>query len=363
MHLVSLTLRNFRLYHEAVIAFCPKINMIWGENAIGKTTVLEAIYFLITGRSFRTQHTVELIKAGASFFFIEAHFVKHGIDQVLKVSFDGKERRIFHNSTSLNSSTNLLGILQGVLITPDDSSLVKGAPLTRRHYLDLQIAQGDPLYVHYITRYNQAMRQRNVLLKSKNTGGIETWENEMAVAAAYITLQRRQTVAELNSLANPLHQHLTGTDEELKLDYKTSAPSQLDLNALKTYHLELYKRHRKREMDLGVTLNGPQKDDLFIFLNALEARYFASEGQQRSVVSTLRLAEWARLKAVSEEAPLMLIDDLGISLDSQRKNKLLNYLKDLSQVFLTFTQPAPIDCLERDLKLLSVSAFTAQATI
>lgn len=357
MHLVSLTLRNFRIYEEAVFAFCPKINMIWGENAIGKTTVLEAIYFLVTGRSFRTQHTAELIRAGASFFAIEARFIKHGIDQRLKVSFDGKDRKIFHNSTSLQSSTNLLGILQGVLITPDDSALVKGAPLTRRHYLDLQIAQGDPLYVHYVTRYNQAMRQRNVLLKTKTTSGIETWENEMAAAAAYITLQRRSTVEELNLLAKPLHHHLSGKDEAFTLEYKSTAPQNLNLNALKSYHLELYQRHRRREMELGITLNGPQKDDLFIFLKDLEVRHFASEGQQRSAVATLRLAEWTRLKDVSEEAPLMLIDDLGISLDDHRKGKLLNYLKDLSQVFLTFTQPAHIACSEDDLKILPIHDY------
>lgn len=332
--------------------------MIWGENAIGKTTILEAIHFLITGRSFRTQHTSELIKAGASFFFIEARFVKHGIDQSLKVSYDGKDRRIFHNSTPLPSSTNLLGILQGVLITPDDSALVKGAPLTRRHYLDLQIAQGDPLYVHYITRYNQAMRQRNVLLKNKNVAGIEMWENEMATASAYVTHQRRQTVVDLNSLAKSLHRELVGEEESFNLEYKTAAPDSADLNGLKNYHQELFKRHRKREMELGITLNGPHKDDLYLYLNGLEARHFASEGQQRSAVSTLRLAEWFRLKAVSDEAPLMLIDDLGISLDLNRKTKLLDYLKELSQVFLTFTKPREIDCNEEDLKLIHIGRTT-----
>ena len=137
MYLKSIYLKNFRIYKEKFIEFSPQINMIWGENAIGKTTILEAIYYLISGKSFRTEKSQDLISEGENYFYIEAQFLKHGISQSLKISFDGKERKIVYNSTRLQTATNLLGILQGVLLTPDDVELVKGSPLIRRHFFDL----------------------------------------------------------------------------------------------------------------------------------------------------------------------------------------------------------------------------------
>jgi len=357
MQLRSLYLKNFRIYDEAHFEFGPRINVIWGANAIGKTTILEAIHFLMTGRSFRTTQTSDLISTGESCFYIEAAFIKHGIEQRLKFSYDGKERKIVYNSTQLQSATNLLGLLQGVLHAPDDVALVKGAPLQRRHFLDLQIAQVDPLYIHHLTRYNRAMRQRNSLLRSKNLTTIESWEQEMASGSAYVTLQRKSAVSDLADSAKALHTLLVGDQEAFSLNYKTGAPIDLETEALKQYHIDLFKKHRRREMDLGVTLYGPHKDDLVIGLNNSDTRHFASEGQQRSCVSTLRLAEWMRLKAVAEESPLMLIDDLGISLDSSRRRRLLSHLTELDQVFLTFTQPTDIGCSAELVNLIEVRGF------
>ncbi len=341
MQLRSLYLKNFRIYEEAYFEFGPHINMICGANAVGKTTILEALYLLMAGRSFRTTQTADLIKNGASGFYIEASFVKYGITQNLKFSYEGKERKIVYNSTCLQSSGHLIGLLQGVLHVPDDVQLVKGSPLLRRHFLDLQIAQTDPLYIHHLTRYNRAMRQRNVLLRGKNPATLDMWEKEMAVASAYITQQRSNTVGHLSKLSSQLHHDLVGTHECFALQYKTDVK---DFGSLREYYIDLFKKHRNREMDLGITLYGPHKDDLLIELDQTEARYFASEGQQRSCVSTLRMAEWMRLKNIGEEAPLFFIDDLGISLDSDRRRKLLGYLTDLNQVFLTLTQPIDMDC-------------------
>lgn len=335
MQIRSLYLKNFRLYEEANFTFGPRINLICGPNAIGKTTILEALYVLMTGSSFRATQNSDLIKTGASGFYIEALFVKHGIEQSLKFAYEGKERKIVYNSTTLQSSSHLIGLLQGVLHIPDDVQLVKGAPQQRRHFLDLQIAQVDPLYIHHLTRYNRAMRQRNALLRTRNHSTLETWESEMASSAAYITEQRARAIADLSNLGSVLHKQLAGS-EAFALRYKTDVKS---FDSLREHYVQLFKKHRLREMDLGITLYGPHKDDFVIELNNQEARYFASEGQQRSSVSTLRLAEWTRLKTISEEAPLFFIDDLGISLDQTRRTKLVSSLTDLNQVFLTLTQP------------------------
>lgn len=342
LYFKSLYLKNFRIYEEKFLEFSPQLNLIYGKNAIGKTTILEAIYFLITGKSFRTDKMQDLIKEGTSYFYLEAEFLKHGIHQSLKISFNGKERKIFYNSTLLQTTYNLLGILKGVLSTPNDVDLVKGSPILRRHFLDVQISQIDPLYVHYLTRYHLAMRQRNSLLRQKSHIAIESFEYEMANAAAYITLQRLKLIEELNILSQPLHEALTVSQEILHIQYKTAAENLEKLDEIKQFYLGLFKKNRFREMEFGMTINGPHKDDLHVFFNKKEAKTFASEGQIRSFISSLRLSEWMRLKKAADGEPLMLIDDLGISLDNQRKEKLIHQLNQLHQVFVTLTNPSEV---------------------
>jgi DNA replication and repair protein RecF len=342
MYLRALFLRHFRLYEERYFEFGPGINIIKGANAQGKTSLLEAIHFLMTGRSFRTSQVTDLVREGASFFHLEACFVKHDIEQRLKITGNGRERKIVYNSTVYPSSSSLLGLLHGVTIHPDDTALVKGSPQIRRHFLDLQIAQVDPLYVHHFTRYNRAMRQRNSLLRAKNGTTIESWEYEMAHAAAYVIQQRFHAVEDLRKQGSELHRKLGSENEEFNLNYKTGASSPYELDVLRQYYLAQFQKHRKREMEFGMTISGPHRDDLSILLNNKEARFFASEGQQRGSAAALRMAEWERLKVLSLETPLMLIDDVGISLDSSRRKKLFAHLASLGQVFLTTTDECEI---------------------
>lgn len=352
MILRTLYLHNFRCYHEAHFEFCEGINKICGANAQGKTTILEAIYFLIAGRSFRAAQTSELIRFGASSFYIEALFTKHGIDQTLKIAYNGKERKIVYNSTVCHSSTELLGLLQGVIISPDDASLVKGGPLLRRHFLDLQLALVDPLYIHHLSRYTRAMRQRNVLLRAKNPVTLHSWEYEMANSAAYLMQQRLEAVNDLQKNSRQLYAELNHESEVLQLNYKTGTPAGLDSSALKKYHLDQFQKLRQREMLLGYTLTGPHKDDLTIAIGTKEARFFASEGQQRSCVTAMRLAEWQRLYTITNELPLMLIDDIGISLDSRRREKIFNHLGTLGQVFVSATDEPETSSYAKEQKTI-----------
>lgn len=354
MFLRRLYLHNFRCYSEAVFEFCPGINTICGANALGKTTILEAIQFLITGNSFRAAQAADMIAIGSSAFYIEADFIKHGVDQKLRISCNGKDRKIVYNNTSCNSTSSLLGLLQGVVITPDDVALVKGSPQIRRQFLDLQIAQIDPLYIHHLTRYYRAMRQRNALLKAKNMTALDSWEHEMANSAAYLTKERLRTSEDLQTSASNLHKELTGRPEDLGLIYKTSAPTGESIDGLRNYYIDLLQRLRPRELILGCTLSGPHKDDLLIAIGEKEARFFASEGQQRSCVAALHMAEWQRLNAFADETPLMLIDDVGMSLDNTRRDRLIAHACQLGQVFLTTTQELPIPVHVKESRVIDV---------
>lgn len=343
MYIKSLYLQNFRTYEEAFFEFGPHVNLITGPNARGKTTVLEAIHLLMIGRSFRTNQYSELIRQAQPNFYLESHFIKHGIDQTLRIAGNPNERKIKHNSTSLTSLSSLLGLIPGVLQTPDDVNIIKGSPQVRRQFLDFQIAQADPLYVHHLTRYARAMRQRNLLLRAKNMAAIEMWEFEMSQSAAYIVLKRYQTVLSLQQNTQNYYTSLTNEQIPLAINYRTHPPQLSGTDEIKQYFIMQYHKQREREKILGHTLTGPHKDDLIILIENRDVRLFASEGQQRSCATALHFAEWHSLRQAGTEKPLFMIDDVGMGLDANRRERLLHQLIDLGQVFLTTTDSQFLD--------------------
>lgn len=358
MHIRSLYLQQFRNYREAQVHFDPGLNLICGPNAQGKTSLLEALHYLMIGRSFRSTRNDDLKHFGTNSFYVEAHFCKHGVDQKLRIHLTGEERKMIYNSSLLGSASNLFGIIPGVVMIPDDVNLVKGAPQCRRQFLDLLIAQTDPLYVHYLSRYLKAMRHRNQLLKQKMIATIESWEHEMAQAAAYLVIKRKQETDALQKHCQAYYAHLTDEGESLTLEYRSSAFVSLDAESIKNNYLRQFQKNRNREMHLGITLAGPHKDDLCIAIKGQDARYFASEGQQRSCVASMRLGEWKRLKEASTVTPLLMIDDVGISLDEKRKERLLGLLASLGQVFLTTTDARLADSFSGTKKIISLPIQT-----
>ncbi len=333
MLLSKLYLRNFRSYTESDFSFAPGINLIYGGNGQGKTTVLEAIYCLMTGRSFRTSQSDDMIQQGQEQFYLEALFIKNQVEQKLRITQSESDRKIIYNSTVCPSLNSLFGILSGVLINPNDQ-LISGSPALRRNFLDMHISQADPLYLHHLTRYHRALKQRNALLRKPSQAAIESWEQELAAAAVYITQQRRVAIEELAKSSRDIYYLLSGTTHFLTLHYQTKAPAQ----DLKEFFLKQYQQNRPRESILGSTMSGPHRDELLVSLQGQEARYFASEGERRACMSALRLASWHRLKEQIQDAPLLLFDDAGLSLDHSRKAKTIEYLATLGQVFLTSTE-------------------------
>lgn len=309
MYLKSLYLRNFRNYSEAEVTLTPGLNVFFGDNAQGKTNLLEAIYLLATGRSFRTQHLNELIRSGESFFYLEAQIVRDNVSQRIKITFDGQNRQLQMDGNEYKSFHPLLGLMPCVLHTPYDIELISGSPTERRRFLNLHLAQSDPLYVHHLTRYWRAMKQRNCLLRTKDPTHLEPWEIEMAKSATYLQKVRQEMIAELS---------LDGGNEI------RFSPSQCDL-----------KKNRIREMELGLTLTGPHRDELSLIIDGKPARLFASEGQKKTLIASLKLAEWQRLKNRIGDTPLMGIDDFGMHLDETRQARLKGKLNELGQVFLT----------------------------
>ena len=336
MRLTRIALKSFRNIEQAEVNFCPDFNAIVGPNAQGKTSLLEAIFLAICGKSFRTSQLIHLIKQDSPFFGSELFFEKNHLEQRLRIAFDGIERKIAYNQSLCPSIASIIGILQGVLMTPDHLDIVKGGPQVRRQYMDLQLAQADTKYMNHLSRYQKAMRQRNVLLKTHTFDTIEVWEQEMATSAAYIVNSRRQLLQALTGQAQQHYQYLTEGSEALSLRYKTGS-SGIEADHCRQYYLERYRLDRAKEAEHGLTLTGPHKDDLIIGIDGREARHFSSEGQARSCVAALKLAEWHQMRLRTGYAPLFLVDDLTISLDQHRLHRFLEEMQKLKQVFITST--------------------------
>lgn len=331
MFLKSLHLRNFRNYTDTCIHFGPRVNVIAGNNAQGKTNLLEAIYLLSCGRSFRTTHLNELIQKGKNSFYLEANVIKNGISEMLRLHYDGKLRKFQYNSTLHLSFNPLLGIMPSVLHAPTDINLISGTPALRRRFLNIHLAQHDPIYVHHLLRFYKAMKQRNSLLKIRNLQSIECWEDEMASSASYLMIKRSQMLSELQKHLQVFAKTLGSLEA---LDLKFSPSLAMDNNS-KAEYLKQLKDNRNKEMALGATLVGPHRDDFHILINENNARTYASEGQKGACLFALRLSEWERLCEQTEVPSIMSIDDFGVHLDMNRQKLVQNSLQHLLQVFIT----------------------------
>jgi DNA replication and repair protein RecF len=318
-HLTRIRLSRFRNFKELDIEFKGGLNAIIGPNAIGKTTLLEAIHFLSIGRSFRTAKLQEVIKKGESSFTIEAFFTKEGVDQTLSIFYDGTNKEIKHNETLYSSFTPLFGLFPSVVYSPFDIALIHAQPLERRKFLNILIAQSNSIYVHHLTRYAKAVLNRNALLKSKKLATIEIWEEEMIKAAAFIQEKRAEVLDKISLKAKEYYKELSSEKEEVKLVYRASKIS-----------TSLLAGSRDRDLILGYTSLGPQRDDIEITLDSLSAKNYASEGQKRTIIGALKLAEKEYLNP-----SILLIDDFGVHLDSTRKAKFEKSISTEFQAFLT----------------------------
>ncbi len=357
MFLKRLLLRNFRNYKQAEAIFSPAINFIEGNNGQGKTNLLEAIHLVSTGRSFRTHSLTDMISFGEKFFYLEAEFHKEGISQTLKIYYDENTRKVQYNETVYPTLNSLLGILPSILLSPDDLSLISGNPMERRRFLDLHIAQTDPLYVHHLGRYFKAMKQRNHLLREQSEVSIEAWEQVMAQAASYLVEKRKTAAAALKDPSSRWMEILSRGQETIDVVYQPSISLPSDRSRLVQHYQHHWHKTRPKEMHLGATLAGPHRDDLSIHLAEKLAKTFSSEGQKRSCISSLRFAQWEQMASALGYPPILGIDDFGIQLDKQRRGQLKTHLNQFKQVFLT----TPVQLHEHFADNLPHQVLTIQA--
>ena len=330
MKVLRLILKNFRCYEKKEISFTKGVNFIAGRNGSGKTTLLEALYLLSTGRSFLTSHLVDLIRKNAPLFYIKAYFLRDGVEQMISMGFDGTKRHIYHNNTLFQHFSPVLGLLPIVLYCPRDHGLIGGTPQERRRFLNVQLGQADPLYVHHLIRYHKAMKQRNALLKIQSEAAIESWEQVMGESAQYLMNKRLERIECLRPKIQTFAKELSRKEDEFDLHYEPSIAFKKIADIQ-----QLLAKQRSKEMIMGSTMLGPHRDDLSITYQRREAKIFASEGQKRTCIVALKMAEWEILKEKVATTPLFAIDDFAIHLDPQRTAILRDKLRSLGQAFVT----------------------------
>lgn len=344
MRLSNLKLKNFRNYHETELEFSPNINVLIGENAQGKTNLLESIYVLAMTKSHRTTNDRELIEFSEKSAFLEGIVEKKtgNLRLSLALSRKGKTARV--NSLETPRLSQYVGNLNVILFSPEDLSLVKGAPAVRRRFIDMEFGQMDATYLYELTQYRTILRDRNVYLKQLQTKQatdliyLEVLTEQLAKSGARIIAKRLEFLEELENYARVLHADITQQKESLSFKYKcTAGIDDLEKNqgAIETRLKETFEAIVTKEIFQGTTLIGPHRDDVSFKVNGKNVQTYGSQGQQRTTALAVKLAEIDLMRSKTGEYPVLLLDDVLSELDGRRQTHLLKAIQDKVQTFLT----------------------------
>ena len=351
MFIKQLHLKNFRNYEQLEVQFENKVNVILGENAQGKTNVMESIYVLALAKSHRTTNDKDLIRWDTEYAKIEGRIQKnHGsLPMELIVSKKGKKAK--YNHIEQKKLSQYVGNMNVVMFAPEDLNLVKGSPQIRRRFIDMEIGQISPVYLHEVGQLNKILKQRNHYLKQMQTKKqtdetmLDILTEQFIQSATKIVRKRFEFLHLLQNRATPIHEGISRELEKLKIRYKPSVEvsEEQDLSKMINIYENKYNQVKQREIDRGVTLFGPQRDDLLFFVNDRDVQTFGSQGQQRTTALSIKLAEIELIHDEIGEYPILLLDDVLSELDHFRQSHLLNTIQGKVQTFVTTTSVEGID--------------------
>jgi DNA replication and repair protein RecF len=351
MFIKQLHLKNFRNYEQLEVQFENKVNVILGENAQGKTNVMESIYVLALAKSHRTTNDKDLIRWDTEYAKIGGRIQKnHGsLPMELIVSKKGKKAK--YNHIEQKKLSQYVGNMNVVMFAPEDLNLVKGSPQIRRRFIDMEIGQISPVYLHEVGQLNKILKQRNHYLKQMQTKKqtdetmLDILTEQFIQSATKIVRKRFEFLHLLQNRATPIHEGISRELEKLEIRYKPSVEvsEEQDLSKMINIYENKYNQVKQREIDRGVTLFGPQRDDLLFFVNDRDVQTFGSQGQQRTTALSIKLAEIELIHDEIGEYPILLLDDVLSELDHFRQSHLLNTIQGKVQTFVTTTSVEGID--------------------
>lgn len=343
MYLSELELKNFRNYQSENLKFSPQINVLIGQNAQGKTNLLESIYFLAMARSHRTTMDKEMINFQEDIALIKG-IVQKQIGQVkLEINLSNKGKKAKVNYLEQPKLSQYIGQLNVILFAPEDLAIVKGAPAVRRRFIDMEYGQIDPVYLHALANYRVILRQRNKYLKDLQMKKIsdrvylEVLTEQLADFGAKIIFRRLEFLKQLEKFAQNLHAQITQGKECLTFEYVSSLKNfeNKSSDEMKILFMQQFSQITNKEILQGTTLLGPHRDDVKFLLNDKNVQVYGSQGQQRTTALSVKLAEIDVMKEHTGEYPILLLDDVLSELDGARQTHLLKTIQDKVQTFLT----------------------------
>ena len=345
-------LENFRNYESEQVLFSPDVNIIYGNNGMGKTNLIEALYFFSYARSFRAK-SKEFLRHGAEMATIELDFISKNRKQSADIIFTkDNKKKIMVNEINISKNSELLGNFICVLFTPDELSLVKDGPDKRRRFLDTSIVSLRPTYFSALSAYASCLKQKNALLKSGRVSLLDIWDEKLSEYGAIIAQMRQSYINNLAEKANKAQRDISGGKEDLEVSYSHSYKIGETKKETKDYILEKVLEARKREIEYGMSLTGPHRDDLIFKINSYNAKSYGSQGQQRSIVLSMKIAQMEIIKEQEDEYPQLLLDDVMSELDITRRDYLTEKIKG-KQVVISCTDLSNIS-LKNDANLIYI---------
>lgn len=334
MYIRNLQLKNYRNYDEASIDFGESINIIYGDNAQGKTNLIEAIYLCATSKSHRLSFDRELIQIGEDEAHIFMDFVRGDMDETIDVHLKKRGKKgVAVNKMPIKKLSELFGLIHVIMFSPEDLGLIKNGPKDRRRFIDMELSQLNPVYMHYLAGYHKVLKQRNGLLKkSKEEADIEglldVFDLQLIEYGKRVIDYRQAFIDELRPIFHDKHHHISGGKEQIELIYENNITTD-------AFEDKLVSR-RKVDMIRGTTSVGPHRDDLRFDINGIDIRKYGSQGQHRTAALSLKLSEIDLVKKQIDDTPILLLDDVLSELDHNRQRYLIEHLESI-QTFITCT--------------------------
>lgn len=330
MYINSLELSKYRNYDDLNISFDPGITILYGDNAQGKTNILEAVYIAGTTKSHRGSKDKEIIQFEEDEAHIRLNMTKNDVGHKIDVHLrKNKNKYIAIDGQSIKKSGELLGLINMIFFSPEDLSIIKNGPAQRRRFINLELCQLNKIYFYNYVNYNKALDQRNTLLKQiafdkKLADTLDLWDAYLVQYGTEVINERQHFIDQLNDIVKDIHHHLTGGREAIEIGY--------EMNVTAEDYESVLRKKRDVDMKYQSTQTGPHRDDICFYVNGIDVRTYGSQGQQRTAALSLKLAEIELVKSLIHDTPVLLLDDVMSELDSNRRNYLLDSIKDIQTV-------------------------------
>jgi DNA replication and repair protein RecF len=348
----ELTLKDYRNYEALTLKFQNQVNVILGENAQGKTNLMESIYVLALARSHRTPRDRELIRWDKPFARITGGFTNRNGPMEMEVIFSKQGKKVKVNAIEKKRLSDYIGTCTIVMFAPEDLTLVKGSPQIRRRFLDIEMGQINSVYLYYLSQYYKVLKQRNQWLKElrerkreADEAMLDVMTEQLTVSGAEVLKRRFAFTAKLEEWARPIHHDISRGKEELSVYYEPTVDvdASMTIEEIRQALQKEFSRVKEQEMRRGTTQIGPHRDDLAFYVNGRNIQTFGSQGQQRTTALSLKLAEIELIHENTGEYPILLLDDVLSELDDHRQTHLLNSIRGRVQTFVTTTSVEGID--------------------